>query len=216
MIRVFGCSWSNYHLPKKIQTHWHRIIAKRLSLKTVNYAKSGDSNWGILSSLIKHSYKFQPEDIIIVNVTDRIRMEVSPGSNLVWFPNPKPGILVDPHGKANINITESFSKSYRNLISQYYETVFLPQQVEYRSFSPQIYEFLKGHVGRVSKIIVWDFEPVYLSIKNFRISDTDGHWNERGHEFLANIIEDCIVNNENKFVRENFLGKLPKDRFSFC
>ena len=216
MIRVFGCSWTNYHLPKDKQTHWHRIIARKLKLKTVNYGKAGDSNWGILSSLIKHSYKFQPEDIIIVNITDTIRMEVSPGSNLIWFPNPKPGILVNPHGTPFINITEDHSKSYRDLISRYYETVFLPQQVEHRSFSPQIYEFLRGHVERVSKIVVWDFEPVYLSIKDFRISDTDGHWNERGHEFLATIIEDAIVNNKKKFVKENFLGKLPKDRLSFC
>ena len=206
MLKIFGDSFSNYHLPENKNLHWYSLLSNKVNLPFNNFADGGCTNKEILFSLIYNIQDFKENDIIVCNLTHPKRMSLSPGSSEVIFENE---VLLD--GKQCFDIKTKTKKFIDepewSTIKNYFNKFFIPNETKSPGYIDEIKHLLKHTASSVKTVIVWNWLKIYEK-KEFNLSDNDKHFNIAGHQFVCDTFY-------NKFLNKRFSLKNDKSNLFF-
>ena len=169
MIRIFGDSFSCWDYPTDKSKHFYSLLSNKMKMSYTNYAKKGTSNQQILHSIINNINEIQDDDIIIVNLTEILRMQITPGGEEVIY--------------AQSEQDERFSKEHWKIIEKFHKHIFMIREDDSCGYITEIENLLK-HISKRCKVIVWFWGNCDLD--KFKLSSEDNHLNEEGHMMLYN------------------------------
>lgn len=73
---VYGCSFSDYYMPDKVETFWFELLAKKFHLQINHRAVSGIGWRRIKSKIDSECLQWDPEDLIIISPSLFSRVDI--------------------------------------------------------------------------------------------------------------------------------------------
>jgi|TARA_B110000261_G_C13043949_1_gene341462 hypothetical protein len=186
-----GCH-PNHEYYKSSYTHgcerWTTTISKTLDMTEVNTAMGGESNLGILNSLISNIKNIKKGDCVILGDTRPVRVSSFDDSGT------RINIINDPH----FNYTQGNSKYIFDYI--YHEIV--PKEDMYLEFYQKMFKELLDELKRRGvHTYYWKHTDIWFPTNMFNTitEDTNGviqnlHWSWKGHTQMTEFILTNIEN----------------------
>lgn len=205
---VFGCSFSTGFRgnvkPYADEITWAGLLANKLGLELVNQGHAGQCNWVSILQFIDRRDEMQPGDVVVFEFTFFDRYNIYPTrAQLVdlehFFISHKSSIIEMNIEYRNINL-KWFEKQVINFLKNKNIQLYLwsaegQLHTDFKKYQ-QLHDFIPAPNSTDADLNYSFFNKWQNNMDEQHAAEDDRHFNELGHERMANHLYNYIINNK--------------------